>query len=114
MSWAIGLVLLLSTTLTGSVGALYLKKAMDEMPELTLGNVLHSAKAFLGLFFYILSAVTNIVLLSAFEYSVVFPMTSLTYVWTAMISVFVFRENLSRNKIIAIILIVIGVFIISR
>lgn len=114
MSVFLGFVLLLTTTLTGSVGALYLKKAMDQMAELTLANVLSSVPAYLGLFFYLLSAVTNIVLLNSFEYSVVFPMTSLSYVWTAMISVFVFRETLTRNKIIAITLIIVGVFVLSQ
>lgn len=114
MSWFLGMILLLVTTLAGSVGALYLKKAMDNMPELSLGNVLRSGAAYLGLFFYIVSAVTNIILLGAFEYSIVFPMTSLTYVWTAMISVFIFRERLTLNKGIAILLIIIGVFVISR
>ncbi|WP_314059586.1 EamA family transporter [uncultured Vagococcus sp.] len=114
MNWFIGFFLLLTTTLTGSIGALYLKKAMNQMSELSVANVLRSGAAYLGLFFYMLSAVTNIILLDAFEYSVVFPMTSLSYVWTAMISVFVFREQLTRNKLIAITLIIIGVFVLSQ
>lgn len=114
MNWFVGFILLLTTTLTGSVGALYLKKAMNHISELSVVNVLRSVPAYLGLFFYILSAVTNIILLNSFEYSVVFPMTSLSYVWTAMISVFVFREHLTRNKLIAISLIIIGVFVLSQ
>lgn len=114
MTWLLGIVLLLTTTLTGSVGALYLKKAMNHIPELTVKNVLHSGAAYIGLFFYLLSAVTSIILLNSFEYSVVFPMTSLSYVWTAMISVLVFHEKLTRNKVLAILFIIIGVFVISQ
>lgn len=114
MTIGLGILLLLTTTLTGSVGALFLKKAMDDMPELTIGNVLTSRFAYLGLFFYILSAVTNIFLLGGFEYSVVFPMTSLTYVWTALISIFIFSEKVSVTKIIAIALVILGVFMISQ
>ncbi len=114
MNWFVGFILLLTTTLTGSVGALYLKKAMNQITDLSAANVLRSGTAYLGLFFYVLSAVTNIMLLTFFEYSVVFPMTSLSYVWTAMISVFVFREHLTRNKLIAIMLIIIGVFVLNQ
>ncbi|WP_242596159.1 EamA family transporter [Enterococcus plantarum] len=38
----------------------------------------------------------------------------MTYVWTVIISYFIFKEKLSIRKVLAVILIIIGVFIISQ
>ncbi|MGY3765397.1 EamA family transporter [Vagococcus vulneris] len=106
--------LLLITTLTGSVGALALKKGMNDLDTLTMGNVLRNLWVYIGTFLYIVSSVTNIMLFNFLDYSIAFPMTSLTYVWTVIISYFIFKEKLTTRKFLAIIFIIIGVFIISQ
>ncbi|OJG71808.1 hypothetical protein RV12_GL001450 [Enterococcus quebecensis] len=106
--------ILVITTFSGSVGALALKKGMNDLPQLSLNLVLKNGWIYLGSFLYLLSAVTNITLLKFLDYSIAFPMTSLTYVWTVIISYFVFKEKLSIRKILAVILIIVGVFIISQ
>ncbi|MGX7245310.1 EamA family transporter [Enterococcus quebecensis] len=108
------LTILVITTFSGSVGALALKKGMNDLPQLSLNLVLKNGWIYLGSFLYLLSAVTNITLLKFLDYSIAFPMTSLTYVWTVIISYFVFKEKLSIRKILAVILIIVGVFIISQ
>ncbi|WP_086313377.1 hypothetical protein A5821_000854 [Enterococcus sp. 7F3_DIV0205] len=114
MDYAAILTILVITTFSGSAGALALKKGMNDLPQLSLKRVLRSGWIYLGSFLYILSAVTNIVLLKFLDYSIAFPMTSLTYVWTVIISYFIFKEKLSVRKVLAVILIIIGVFIISQ
>ncbi|OJG55861.1 hypothetical protein RV06_GL001443 [Enterococcus haemoperoxidus] len=102
------------TTFSGSAGALALKKGMNDLPQLSLKLVLMNGWIYLGSFLYILSAVTNIFLLKFLDYSIAFPMTSLTYVWTVIISYFIFNEKLTVRKVLAVILIIIGVFVISQ
>lgn len=108
------LIILLVTTFSGSAGALALKKGMNELPKIQLKAILTNGWIYLGTGLYILSAVTNILLLKFLDYSIAFPMTSLTYVWTVIISYFIFKERLTLRKIVAVGLIVLGVFIISQ
>ncbi|MFW7419468.1 EamA family transporter [Vagococcus fluvialis] len=105
---------LLVTTLSGSFGALGLKQGMNELTELTVVKAITNKWLLLGSFLYIVSAVTNIVLFKYLDYSIAFPMTSLTYVWTVFISYFTFKEKITPLKIVSIVLIMIGVVIISR
>lgn len=105
---------LVVTTLSGSAGALALKKGMSNLSELRIKLLLTNGWIYLGSFLYILSAMTNIVLLKLLDYSIAFPMISLAYVWTVIISYFIFKERLTTRKLIAVILIIVGVFIISQ
>ncbi|MDA9471987.1 EamA family transporter [Enterococcus sp. 5H] len=114
INYAAILAILVISTFSGSAGALALKKGMNDLPQLSFKSVVTNAWIYLGTFLYILSAITNIVLLKFLDYSIAFPMTSLTYVWTVIISYFIFKEKLSLRKMAAVILIIIGVFIISQ
>ena len=106
--------ILIITTLSGSVGTLGLKQGMNEITELSVKKVITNKWLLIGCFLYIVSAVTNIVLFKYLDYSIAFPMTSLTYVWTVFISYFTFKEKITPLKIVSIILIMIGVIIISQ
>ncbi|MDT1957781.1 EamA family transporter [Carnobacterium divergens] len=108
------LLILIITTFSGSAGALALKKGMNDLPQLSIKLLLTNGWIYLGAFLYILSALTNIILLKFLDYSIAFPMTSLSYVWTVIISYFIFKEKLSVRKVAAILLIMLGVFIISQ
>ncbi len=102
------------TTFSGSAGALALKQGMNELADLTFVKAITNKWLLIGSFLYIVSAVTNIVLFNYLAYSIAFPMTSLTYVWTVFISYFTFKEKITPLKLFSIGLIVIGVIIISR
>ena len=107
-------IMLALTTLSGSIGALGLKQGMNELPELTFVKVITNKWLLIGSFLYIVSAATNIILFKFLDYSIAFPMTSLTYVWTVFISYFTFKEKITPLKLISVVLIMIGVVIISQ
>lgn len=109
-----GMIVLIVTTLSGSLGAILLKKAMGDIDTLSVKAVLTNKWVYLGLGSYILSAVFNIFLLKLMDYSIAYPMTSLTYVWTVFISYLVFKEKITVKKLIAVVLIVCGVFLVSQ
>lgn len=106
--------LLLGTTLSSSLGALALKQAMNKMTKLSLINIIRSIWVYLGFGLYALSLVLNIFLLEHLEYSVAFPMTATTYAWTIFISYFIFKEKITTKKILAIILIIAGTFVLAQ
>lgn len=105
---------LILTTFSGSFGALGLKQGMNELTELTFIKAITNKWLLIGSFLYIVSAVTNIILFKFLDYSIAFPMTSLTYVWTVFISYFTFKEKITPLKLVSIVLIIIGVIIISQ
>jgi len=69
---------------------------------------------FLGLACFGLSSIFWLVVLSRLELSLVYPMVSVGYVLVALVSWLVFKENVSLIRWAGIIVIMLGVFLISR
>ena len=103
-------VCLLIMTLMGSVASLFLKKASSSDGVKTL---LFNPNLYVGGFLYLGSAVLNIILLRYLDYSVVLPLTSLTYVWTMILSHIILKENITVRKIAGVFLITIGAVMVS-
>ncbi len=60
-----------------------------------------------------MGALLNIYVLKFLPYTVVLPMTSLTYIWTMIISFYLLKEKITFKKILGVMLILIGAFLIS-
>lgn len=103
---------LILMTLIGAVASLFLKKASGGENILVL---LRNRNLYFGGVLYMLSAVLNIYVLKYLEYSVVLPLTSLTYVWTMIISKVMLDEKITKKKGIGVTLILVGaIFIASK
>lgn len=102
--------LLIIMTLMGAFAALFLKKASDFKDIKTL---ILDINIYIGGILYFLSALINIYILRYLNYSIVLPFTSITYIWTMIISYYIFKEKISRKKIIGINLILFGVILIA-
>ena len=100
------ILLLIFLTLSGALGGYCFKKASSSSSSII--NVIFKPILYVGGFFYILGASLNIVVLKHLPYSVVLPLTSLTYVWTLIIANFALKEKITRLKIIGVILILAG------
>lgn len=55
----------------------------------------------------------NIWVLRFWDYSVVLPLTSLTYIWTMVLSYIILKEKISAKKIVGVILILAGAILVS-
>lgn len=99
---------LLGMTMFGALGGLMLKKV-------SAGAQLSSKLLFFlfGCFLYGLSSVLNILALRHAPYTVVFPLTSITYIWTFLLSYFYLKERLNRYKIMGLLFILLGAIIIA-
>ena len=104
-------ILLIVMTLLGAFGALFLKKATT-VAKSTMG-LLRVWQFYLGGFLYFASAVLNIYLLRYLDYSVVLPLTSITYIWTVLIARVNLKEKISRLQILGILCIVAGAVMIA-
>ena len=101
---------LLVMTFVGSVASLFLKKASDTGGIVSL---IKSVNLYVGGLLYLTSAIINIWILKILDYSVVLPLTSLTYVWTMVLSYLILKEKITRKKIIGVILILFGAICVS-
>ena len=104
------LLLVLVMTLTGSVAALFLKKASGAGGLLSM---LRAWPLYVGGFLYLLSAVVNIILLRRMDYSVVLPLTSLTYIWTMLLSARLLHERVTGRKLAGVCAILVGAALIA-
>jgi hypothetical protein len=103
-------IVLLVMTMFGSVASLFLKKASGLN---SLIDMLKNINLYIGGFLYVSSAILNIWLLKILDYSVILPLTSLTYIWTMVLSYFILKEKITVKKIAGVCLILVGAIIIS-
>ena len=106
----IGMALLM--TLFGSLGAFFLKKGTGG--SFSLSTLLRNRFFYLGGVFYVAGALLNIALLHRMEYSVIYPMTAITYIWTLFLSALFLQEKITLRKLLGVALIVFGVFLLTR
>ena len=81
-------IVLLVMTMFGSVASLFLKKASGSNSPIDM-------------------------LKKILDYSVILPLTSLTYIWTMVLSYFILKERITVKKIAGVCLILVGAIIIS-
>lgn len=103
--------LVLAMTWSGTLGAYFFKKGTIK--------ICHPIQAFFcidlytGCCFYIIGAILNIILLKYMPYTILYPMTSLTYIWTLVLSRHALHEKFTYKKLFSILLILTGVFTLS-
>ena len=103
-------IILLVMTLLGSVASLFLKKASGTD---SLFALIKNPYLYIGGTLYLTSAILNIWILRVLDYSVVLPLTSLTYIWTMVLSYLILKEKITKKKIIGVILILLGAICVS-
>jgi drug/metabolite transporter (DMT)-like permease len=97
ISW----ILLISCTLLGAFGGFFFKRASDP-----LVNTYRAL--FIGLACYGSAALINIYVLTLLPYSVVFPLTAITYVWTLLLSYYFLKEPIKLRQTVGVGLLVAG------
>lgn len=99
-------------TLIGSVGALFLKYGANKLSR-DLRKLVKNHDLFMGVLCYGVSTVIFIVALRFGDLSVLYPITSLTYVWIALLSVKYLNEKMNFFKYAGIFSILVGVTLIG-
>lgn len=104
------LAVLLIMTLLGASASLFLKRASGS--EGILG-LIKNVNFYVGGMLYLLAAVLNIYILKFLDYSVVLPLTSLTYIWTMALSYVILKEKITGKKLAGVALILAGAVAVS-
>jgi len=110
--------LLAGSMILAIAGQLFLKGGvMASSLSLNFNSIittLFSPKVFLGFTLYGISSIIWLFALKKFPLSVAYPALSMTYIVVVLFSYLLFKEPLTANKIIGMLLIVGGVFILFR
>ena len=99
-------------TLIGAWGSLLLKLgsgAFSLNPLILIKNY----KIIFGLALYAFSSIFFIAALRGGELSVLYPITSLTYIWVSLLSVRLLKEKMNKFKWLGILFIIIGILFIG-
>ncbi|MCR4947397.1 MAG: EamA family transporter [Lachnospiraceae bacterium] len=97
-------------TFSGALASLFLKKASGSSG---IVQMLVNINLYIGGALYVTSAVMNILVLRYLDYSVVLPLTSLTYIWAMVLAHFALKEKIGFKKILGVCLIFAGAVLIS-
>ncbi len=104
----------------GVIAQLAMKKGMNIVGAVNLKDIFSSKVfsivfqryVFVGIVLYVLASLVWLVVLSQAELSFVYPLISVGYIVTAILSWFLFNENLTLFRFLGILLICGGVYII--
>ena len=98
-------IMILCMTFMGAAASIFLKKASGSEGILQLFT---NRNLYIGGFLYAAAAGVNILVLQYLDYSVVLPLTSLTYIWTMILSYKILKETINRKKVLGVLCIVAG------
>lgn len=107
---SIGLVFI--ATIIGAFGALFLKYGANTMTRKSVLSFLN-IQLLIGIFFYGLSSVFFLIALKNGELSVLYPLTSLSYIWISLLSIKMLSEKMNLYKWLGIASILVGVTMIG-
>ena len=105
-------IFVLLMTLAGSLGAFFFKKSTSDLTNVF--SLLRVPSFYLGGFLYCLAALMNVVLLRYMDYTIVYPMGAITYIWSLIISNRFLGEKITKKKVLGIALICVGVVLLTR
>jgi len=115
------LALVLVSVALGAFGQMFMKLGLKERPidlaqlaSFKLFETIFQRYVFVGVVMYMLAVLLWFVVLSKAELSFAYPLISLAYIMTAFIAYFVFGERISLIRWVGILLILGGVFLITR
>jgi len=111
------IILIILSTLVGAFGSIFLKKGSHNFHiHITVKgiiDILKNWRIILGLGLYVLSTILFIYMLKTEELSLLYPLTSLGYVFVTLFSVVWLKEKLNGYNISGILLIIAGVILVT-
>lgn len=105
-------IFVLLMTLAGSLGAFFFKRSTDGLSGVL--SILRVPSFYLGGALYCLGALMNVILLRYMDYTILYPMGAIAYIWSLIISNRFLGEKITKKKVLGIALICVGVVLLTR
>ena len=96
----------------GAYAAILMKKGADRL-KLNLKSLLRNRNLIIGILIYGIGTVVYIIALKGAPLSILYPLVSTTYIWTALLSQKLLGEKMNRSKWAGIVCIILGVSLIG-
>lgn len=109
MSKAVLALVFLAMTWLGALGSVELKLSVSSGSGFV--GALRNWRFWLGGGLYFVSALLNIFLLKYIAYSVLLPLTGVTYCWSLLLAWKVLGEHVTKRKVFGIFIVVTGMFL---
>ncbi len=106
MTLAFGLTIAIISTVIGAFGSFFLKKGSS---SLSWKNIHKNHYLFLGIFLTASGVFTFIPSLKFGDLSILYPVTALTYVWSVILAKVYLNENITRLRVIGLLLVLCGI-----
>ena len=106
----LALVIIIFGSFVGATGTLIIKKGTN---NLSFRKLFFSTDLWLGLFLYAFSTIFYLIVLKMEQLSIVYPLASITYIWTTIFSVKYLGEKMNKWKYVSLLGIVIGITLIG-
>jgi len=103
---------LIPSIILGSYGSLFLKKGASRF-TFNLKKIKNNFTVFIGIFLFGSSAILYTLSLRFGELSVIYPLSSISYIVIALLSIKYLGEKMNKKRWIGIILIIIGSFLVA-
>lgn len=97
--------MVLSMTFMGSAASVFFKRASGSDGFV---KMLLNVNLYIGGILYLAAAAVNILVLRVLDYSVVLPISSITYIWTMLLSYVILKETITKKKVLGVLCIVVG------
>ncbi|MDR3364246.1 MAG: EamA family transporter [Clostridiales Family XIII bacterium] len=114
MNSALLYTMLIGGCVLGAFASYFFKNASSSIDGLKIGALLKERGLWIGAALYLVAAANNIFLLRYMEYSIILPMSSITYIWTMVIANKLLHERVTRRKVIGICAIIAGAVLLAR
>ena len=114
MNYVILYAMLIVGCALGAFASYFFKNASANLEGLNIFALLRGKPLWIGGMLYVIAAVNNIFLLGYIDYSVLLPMSSITYIWTMIVAYKLLGEKITARKIIGVAAIVCGATLLAN
>ena len=97
----------------GALASYCFKKATLGLEDLNIPGLLRQKFLWIGGLLYIVASVNNIILLGYLEYSILLPLSAITYIWTMIIAYKLLGEKITAKKMIGVAAIICGAVLLA-
>ena len=98
----------------GAFASYFFKNASAILSGHSIFALLHIKTFWAGGLLYIVAAVNNIFLLGYLDYSILFPMSSITYIWTMIVAYKLLGEKITARKLIGVAAVICGATLLAN
>jgi drug/metabolite transporter (DMT)-like permease len=98
----------------GAFASYFFKNASTALPSFGIASLLRERALWIGGLLYLAAAVNNIFLLGYLDYSILLPMSSITYIWTMVIAGRLLGEKITIRKIAGVAAIICGAALLAN